>query len=63
MQVSRGDKNNYMGIMLYFSTPGWVKVTMICYLEGVMEDFPGEIIKLAALTAADHLGWMSEGRL
>jgi hypothetical protein len=51
MRVSRGKVNDYLGMTLDFTNKGEVKVTMIDYLKGVINDFP-EIITGTAITPA-----------
>jgi hypothetical protein len=55
MQVSRGKKHDYLGMDLEYSNDGEVKITMINYLKGVLDDFPEAIVNTAATPAADHL--------
>jgi hypothetical protein len=40
---------------LDYSNDGEVKITMINYLKGVLEDFPEVIVKSTSMPAADHL--------
>jgi hypothetical protein len=51
MRVSRGKVHDYLGMTLYFTNKGEVKVTMIDYLKGVINDFP-EITTGTAITPA-----------
>jgi hypothetical protein len=53
MRVFRGKKHDYLGMDLDFANKGEVKITMIDYLKGVLEDFP-EIIMGSARTPADN---------
>jgi hypothetical protein len=55
MRVSRGKKHDYLGMDLDYSNDGEVKITMINYLKGVLDDFPEAIVSTAATPAADHL--------
>jgi hypothetical protein len=55
MRVSRGKKHDYLGMDLDYSNDGEVKITMINYLKGFLEDFPEAIVKTAATPAAGHL--------
>ena len=55
MRVSRGKRHDYLGMVLDYSTPGEVQVSMSKYLEGVLSDFPEEISGSATTPAADHL--------
>jgi hypothetical protein len=51
MHVSRGLVHDYLVMTLDYSTKGEVKVTMVDYLKGVLNDFP-EVIEGSAHTAA-----------
>jgi hypothetical protein len=51
MRVSRGKVHDYLGMTLDLTNKGEVKVTMIDYLKGVINDFP-EIITGTAITPA-----------
>jgi hypothetical protein len=51
MRVLRGRVHDYLGMTLDFTNKGEVKVTMIDYLKGVINDFP-EIITGTAITPA-----------
>jgi hypothetical protein len=51
VRVSRGKVHDCLGMMLYSTNKGEVKVTMIDYLKGVINDFP-EIITGTAITPA-----------
>jgi hypothetical protein len=55
MLVSRGKNHDYLGMDLDFTKPGEVKVTMINYLKGVLEDFPEIITRSATSPGGDHL--------
>jgi hypothetical protein len=51
MHVSRGLVHDYLVMTLDYATKGEVKVTMVDYLKGVLNDFP-EVIEGHAQTAA-----------
>jgi hypothetical protein len=51
IRVSRGRVHDYLGMTLDFTNKGEVKVTMIDYLKGVINDFP-EIVTGTAITPA-----------
>jgi hypothetical protein len=51
MRVSRGKVHDYLGMTLNFINKGEVKVAMIDYLKGLINDFP-EIIAGTAITPA-----------
>jgi hypothetical protein len=55
MRVSRGKPHAYLMMDLDFTNPGEVKITMIDYLNGVLEDFPELITRSATSPDADHL--------
>jgi hypothetical protein len=55
MRVSRGKKHAYLGMDLDYSNDEEVKITMINYLKGILENFPEAIVKRAATPAADHI--------
>jgi hypothetical protein len=40
MRVSRGGVHDYLGMMFDFTNKGDVKVSMVDYLKGVIDDFP-----------------------
>jgi hypothetical protein len=55
MKVPRGKVHAYLGITLDYSKKGEVKVTMIDYTKGVIEDFPKIITGCAAKPATENL--------
>jgi hypothetical protein len=55
MRVSRGKKHDYLGIDLDYYNDGEVKITMINYLKGVLDDFLEAIVNTASAPAADNL--------
>jgi hypothetical protein len=55
LNQSRGKVHDYLGMMLDFSNPGEVTVTMIDYLKTVLHDAPKEMRGSAATPAASHL--------
>ena len=40
LSIVRGKVRKYLGMMFDFQTPGELRVTMVDYLKGVLEDFP-----------------------
>ena len=40
LRIIRGKLHEYLGMTLDFLTPGELRVTMLDYLKGVLEDFP-----------------------
>jgi hypothetical protein len=55
LSKSRGKVHNYLGMMLDFSVPGQVTVTMIDYIKMICMDLPKDMIGKAATPAANHL--------
>jgi hypothetical protein len=55
MKVSRGKVHDYLGMTLDYSKKGEVKVMMIDYMKGVIEDFPEVITGVAATPATQNL--------
>jgi hypothetical protein len=55
MHVSRGLVHDYLGMTLDYATKGEVKVTMVDYLKGVLNDFPEVIEGHAHTSAAEKL--------
>jgi hypothetical protein len=55
MRVSQGRVHDYLGMTLDFTKKGEVKVTMIDYLKGVINDFPEKITGTAMSPATTNL--------
>jgi hypothetical protein len=55
MKVSLGKKQYYLGMTIAYTKKGEVKVTIIDYMKGVIEDFPEVITGRSATPAADNL--------
>eukprot|EP00804_Cyclotella_cryptica_P002560 CCRYP_010401-RA/>CCRYP_010401-RA protein AED:0.15 eAED:0.13 QI:0/0/0/0.5/1/1/8/0/1350 len=54
--VNRGVHHDYLlGMDLDYSLPGKVRVSMIKYVDKVLDDFPEAITKRSSTPAADHL--------
>ena len=51
----RGKLHKYLGMKLDFWDPGELRVTMVDYLKGVLEDFPEVITGRSTSPAANHL--------
>ena len=51
----RGDVHDYLGMDLDYSTPGVVRISMIKYLDGVLNDFSEDLGGPAPSPAASHL--------
>ena len=55
MQVTHGKVHEYLGIEFYYSEDGKVKISMINYVQKILDDFPEEIGNSATSPAEDHL--------
>jgi hypothetical protein len=55
LNVTQGDKQDYLWMSIDFSTPGTVKFDMIPYIKKIFTDFPEQITGVASSPAADHL--------
>jgi hypothetical protein len=55
MRVSRGKKHDYLSMDLDFTNKGEVKITMIDYIKGALEEFLEVIVGTARTPAANHL--------
>jgi hypothetical protein len=53
LNVTRGDKHDYLGMNIDFSTPGTVKFDMIPYIKKIFTDFPEQITGVDSSPAAD----------
>ena len=51
----RGKKLQYLGMDLDYATPGEAKISMIPYVENIIQNFPEEIMGTVATPAAEHL--------
>ena len=40
LSITRGKVHEYLGMEIYFQTPGELRVTMVYYLKEVLEYFP-----------------------
>jgi hypothetical protein len=60
MVTTYGDQHTYLGMDLDMSVPGEVSVSMVPYLQEIMDEFPGEFPKGAKTPAAAHLFTESE---
>jgi hypothetical protein len=60
MSVSRGDKHDYLGMVLDYSVPGEVQVDMIDYINGVLDEMPIEMVGRAQTPAGNHLFTINE---
>jgi hypothetical protein len=57
IKVCRGAVHEYIGMALDFGTPGQVKVTMLSYMKGIVDNFTKQSgdLKTAITPAAEHL--------
>ena len=55
LTVHRGKIHNYLGMDLDYTTKGKVGVSMIKYVDKILEVFLEELVAPAATTAAEHL--------
>ncbi len=55
LTIHRGKTHNYLGMILDYSTPGVLKVSMEKYTKAIIDDSPEPITVLAATPAANHL--------
>ncbi|KAL7461201.1 hypothetical protein ACHAXS_001624, partial [Conticribra weissflogii] len=55
LKEKRGAVHDYLGITLDYSTPGVVRVSMVDYIKGIIENFPEEIEGDMASPAPNHL--------
>ena len=50
-----GDKHDYLGMDFEFMNNGSLEVSMLKYLDSIIDEFPELITGKAATPAADHL--------
>ena len=55
MQVNHGKVHEYLGIELYYSEDGKVKISMINYVQKIVDAFLEEIGNSATFPAEDHI--------
>ena len=55
LTVTRGKKHEYLGMEIDFSKEGKVVITMINYIEEMLEELPDDMAGTAATPAANHL--------
>ena len=55
VKTSRGKVHNYLGMVLDFTEPGAVRISMEDYVERMLESFPGGVKGTAATPAAQYL--------
>jgi hypothetical protein len=52
---TRGSLHDYLGMTLDFSSEGKVKITMVDYIQNMLNDLPSDMDGEAATPAANHL--------
>jgi hypothetical protein len=60
LTVTRGKVHEYLGMTLDYSEPGKVKVYMVDYIKGMLEQLPVDMDGIAATPAASHLFEVNE---
>ena len=55
MTINRGKKHRYLGMDLDYSKPGVLSVSMIPYIQSILEDFPELITKSSRTPHTDNL--------
>jgi hypothetical protein len=55
LNMQTGKKHDYLGVDMEFNDDGTLDISMIKYLQNVVEDFPEVVTGRAATPAADHL--------
>ena len=56
LMVTRGETHDYLGMAINYTIPGKVKITMLDFVQGVLDECPDDLMKGASLTpAANHL--------
>ena len=55
MTVSEGKIHDYLGLTLNYTTPGMLKVEMMGYVDGVLEEVPQDLMGTANTPAASCL--------
>jgi hypothetical protein len=63
VEPTRGKVHDYLGMTFDFGVPGKVKIGMVDYVKGMIEDFPGGISKTAITPASEKLFEEGKGAL
>jgi hypothetical protein len=61
LTINRGKLHDYLGMLLDYSEPGYVKLNMIAYLEKVLEEMPEDMDGTASSPAAEYLFKVIDG--
>ena len=54
LTFKRGNKHEYLGMLLYYSAKGKVKINMTEYLSTIFEDLPKDLDESAVTPAASY---------
>ena len=60
MTVNRGKKHRYLGMDFDYSKTGVLSISMIKYIEDMIEEFPKLITKTSRTPHTDNLFWVRE---
>lgn len=60
LNKSRGKVHDYLGMILDFTNPGEVSVSMVDYIKTILHDMPQDMVGKAATPAAGHLFTVNE---
>ena len=56
LMVTQGETHDYLGTAIDYTIPGKVKITMLDFVQGVLDEYPDDLMKGPSLTpAANHL--------
>jgi hypothetical protein len=55
LTITRGKGHDYLGMKIDYSEKGKVKITMIDYIEGMLDELPNGMAGESATPAANHL--------
>ncbi len=55
LNVTRGPRNDYLGMNIDFSEPGSIRFDMIPYISKILMGFPEKNMGVSSTPAADHL--------
>ena len=60
MTVNRGKKHRYLGMDFDYSKTGVLSISMIKYIEDMIEEFPELITKMSRTPHTDNSFWVHE---
>jgi hypothetical protein len=55
LTIHRGKSHEYLGMTLCYDTPGMVRIVMTDYVQGMVDELPGDMIGHAVTPAPTHL--------